>query len=160
MRPTTAIAVTGAVAVLAATGAGLLLGTAGLVVGAALGAGLTLVAIRAVFLPVTPPPAAAAPRPSRPSPRFHRFEAIDSMVAWAQVSGRQFDYGARRLIRQLLAQRLAERHGIDLNTDPDAARTLVGARHWALLAPDAAPSRDEGVDQRTLDDLITMLEER
>jgi hypothetical protein len=48
----------------------------------------------------------------------------------------------RRRLRRLAADRLAVEHGVDLDKDPEAARSLLGAEAWDLLRPDHEPPED------------------
>lgn len=48
----------------------------------------------------------------------------------------------RPRLREIAAQRLAARHGIDLDRRPEAARELLGEEAWELLRPDR-PLPDE-----------------
>jgi hypothetical protein len=73
----------------------------------------------------------------------------------------------RPVLEHLLAARLAERHGINLYTEPDAARTVfcrtrgdVALWHW--IDPADSESRDgqgHGIPRRTLARLIDRLEQ-
>ncbi len=85
-----------------------------------------------------------------------------------------YDSGLRPTLQQLLAARLAERHGVSLRDDPEAARRLLcpGERddalwYWIDPARPASSDRDEpgtlpgsrpGIPPRTLARLIDRLE--
>jgi hypothetical protein len=85
-----------------------------------------------------------------------------------------YDAGLRPTLQELLAARLAERHGVSLRDDPELARQLLcpGERdddlwYWvdpARLAssardePGAAPGHQPGIPPRTLARLIDRLE--
>jgi hypothetical protein len=72
----------------------------------------------------------------------------------------------RGTLQRLLAARLAERHGISLNDDPDAARRLLcptprDDRLWYWVDPARSPATAEkqsGIPPRTLARLIDRLE--
>ena len=79
----------------------------------------------------------------------------------------------RPVLEHLLAARLAERHGVNLYTDPEAARRLL-CRHprdadlWPWIDPDPKTARPDtsargaaeqrGIPRRTLGRLIDRLE--
>lgn len=85
-----------------------------------------------------------------------------------------YDGGLRPTLQQLLAARLAERHGVSLRDDPELARRLLcpaerddGLWYWIDPALPASSDRDEpgagpgsrpGIPPRTLARLIDRLE--
>jgi hypothetical protein len=84
-----------------------------------------------------------------------------------------YDGELRPVLEHLLAARLAERHGVHLYQDPEAARKLLcrnprDADLWAWIDPDrnstrpTTPARDaperRGIPRRTLGRLIDRLE--
>jgi hypothetical protein len=108
------------------------------------------------------------PRPRRPrrsrwvEAPYPSFEEVRQQLSWGQVSPRHFDLTTCPLLQRVLADRLAERHGVDLYRQPERARALVGEDAWPWLDPAREPSRDSqppGVDDRTLAMLVTRLEE-
>ena len=74
------------------------------------------------------------------------------------------------MLEHLLAARLAERHGVNLYQDPDAARRLLcrnprDADLWPWIDPDTRPetagadaAERRGIPRRTLARLIDRLE--
>jgi hypothetical protein len=78
-----------------------------------------------------------------------------------------YDTELRGTLQHLLAARLAERHGISLQDDPDAARRLLcpGPRDdslWYWVDPARPPTtggRQSGIPPRTLARLIDRLEQ-
>jgi len=78
-----------------------------------------------------------------------------------------YDAQLRGTLQHLLAARLAERHGISLGDDPDAARRLLCPRPrddalWYWLDPARPPvttGRQPGIPPRTLAQLIDRLEQ-
>jgi len=139
--------------------------------------GLTLVvfiaaaAALAVLRFLTPP--AAAPGADRPVDA----EAIPATFTgyWRRRSGltdgtrsmSAYDAELRRTLQHLLAARLAERHGVSLRDDPEAARRLLCPRGrdealWFWVDPERAPATTErraGIPPRTLARLIDRLEQ-
>jgi hypothetical protein len=111
-----------------------------------------------------PPEEPYRPGPSLTFAGFWRTQAdlIDSarsLTAW--------DYGTRPRLQNLLAARLAERHGVSLADDPETARRLVvgpGGREelwfWIDPARQTPPDGDSrsGIPPRTLAALIDRLE--
>jgi hypothetical protein len=77
-----------------------------------------------------------------------------------------YDHELRGTLQHLLAARLAERHGISLRDDPDAARRLLCPRGrdqalWYWVDPARPPlntKRRAGIPPRTLARLIDRLE--
>ena len=102
-------------------------------------------------------------RPSVPmaDAAFPDYRRIVDALSWASVSPRHYDVATRPLLQRLLAGRLAERHGIDLQTHPERARDMVGADIWPLLDP-RRPARDTsappGVDMAVVAQIVERLE--
>jgi hypothetical protein len=77
-----------------------------------------------------------------------------------------YDYELRGTLQHLLAARLAERHGISLYDDPEAARRLLagsgGDRLWFWLDPGREAVADQGktagIPPRTLAAILDRLE--
>jgi hypothetical protein len=88
-------------------------------------AALSLAGLRALIEPHEPPPAPPVSQETGPSLIFFGFwrtrsdlsDAIRSLSAW--------DNALRPRLTNLLAARLADRHGISLYEDPDLARKLL-----------------------------------
>jgi hypothetical protein len=138
-------------------------GPFGAALAGAIVAGVALLVVRVSAIP-SPKRRSLLVPPREPaetaSGRIPRLERIGWVLGWASVGGRHFEYGARRLLRELLAQRLATRRRIDLQAEPAAARAVVGERLWPLVDPDISyADAESGVDIRLLDEFATMLEE-
>lgn len=118
-------------------------------------------------------PAAVAPlqpqrtRPTTGRTSFTGFWLKRASVSNARASMASYDAELRRTLQHLLAARLAERHDVNLYTDPAAARHLLlhGARHddqlWYWLDPSRpAETRQHvrGIPPRTLAVIIDRLE--
>lgn len=73
---------------------------------------------------------------------FPAYRKIEDTLFWAPVSARHFDRAVRPMLSRLLAATLAQRHGIDMAADPDAARDAIGADLWVLVDPARPPSDD------------------
>ena len=150
----------GAAAVAIAIGVGGF-GAAGLVVS------VSVIAVAAAAVALSRVPAAPEPRRRhRPGPPvdnapFRSYRQVAEALSWADVSPRHYDLVTRPLLIRVLTTRLADRHRIDLATDPDAARRLVGDDVWHWLDPDREVSRQgqpPGVDQATLTRIVDRLE--
>jgi hypothetical protein len=110
-------------------------------------------------LPAPPRPSALeralrrkAPRPERPL----QLERIEREVVLGCGSAFDLHYRLRHTLREIAAQRLAERHGLELDTaGPDA----LTADTWALLRPDRDPPRDRHAVGMPLGRLDAVLEE-
>ena len=111
-----------------------------------------------------PPPVAY---PDRPAQTFHGFWRTQADLADASRSLAAWDLGARGRLTNLFAARLAERHGISLDADPQAARRLllrVPSRHdlWFWIDPGRPTPRNAdsrpGIPPHVLATLIDRLE--
>ena len=150
----------GAAAVAVVIGVGAF-GAAGLLVS------LSVVAVAAAAVALSRVPAAPEPRRRyRPGPPvdnapFRSYRQVAEALSWADVSPRHYDLVTRPLLVRVLTTRLADRHRIDLATDPDAARRVVGDDVWHWLDPDREVSRQgqpPGIDQTTLTRIVDRLE--
>jgi hypothetical protein len=84
----------------------------------------------------------------------------------ATASMASYEHELRPTLQHLLAARLAERHGISLYADPDAARRLLLPRArdqdlWRWLDPGRplTPGQSRGIPARTLAAIIDRLEQ-
>jgi hypothetical protein len=75
------------------------------------------------------------PRPEEPPP-IAELDRFDRLVVLG--TGNEFDlhYRLRPLLRQLAADRLYARHGIELDRDPGRAGALLGDELAALVSPE------------------------
>jgi hypothetical protein len=159
---------TAAAAVVAAAAAGYAMaGWAGLsVVAVAVAAG-AMVVLRGL-LPQGAPDAARRAREKRQARPVTGYSQRRFMVQQAQATLDFYQAELRPVLQHLLAARLAERHDVNLYTDPAAARRLFcrsarDARLWPWIDPErpevplpAGSAR--GIPRRTLDRLIDRLE--
>ena len=114
----------------------------------------------------------SGPDPAVPTPvlsSFSRQWRRRSRLADAQASMTAYEAGLRGQLEHLLASRLAERHGVSLYDDPDAARRVFAGgspAHGSLWpwidparpAPPDPPGSQPGIPYRTLARLIDRLE--
>jgi hypothetical protein len=120
------------------------------------------------YLPATDqPPAAAAtagPEAGGGYTSIAGLWRIRSVVKNATESKDSYDRELRVTLQHLLAARLAERHGISLYDEPEAARRLLtgrpGTLTWEWLDPgqSAGPAESGGISPRTLAAILNQLE--
>ena len=120
----------------------------------------------AVVIPVTLPAAAPVRLRRRPGPPvdnapFRAYRQVAEQLSWADVSPRHYDLVTRPLLTRLAAARLADRHRIDLWSNPDAARGVLGDDVWPWVDPTREASRDSqppGIAPETLTRIVDRLE--
>jgi hypothetical protein len=141
-------------------------GAAGAVITLA-GAGVTgLVVLRFLAPPGDTAPFYEQPEDGRTRTTFSGFWRRRAGVQAATQSMSGYDFGLRHTLQHLLAARLAERHGISLYDDPEAARRLLAGggsdRLWYWLDPARPAVSDEGrsggIPPRTLAAILDRLE--
>ena len=165
------ICIAGVLVAVAAVAGYALAGLPGTVVAVAGGAVAALVVVRALA------PASGLADPENPyRPRSADSEAIPATFTgyWRSRSGLgdgiksmpAYEAELRGTLQRLLAARLAERHGVSLQQDPDAARRLLcprprdqGLWYWVDPArPRVTDGRRAGIPPRTLARLINRME--
>jgi len=95
-----------------------------------------------------------APQPERPL----QLERIEREVVLGCGSAFDLHYRLRSTLREIAGQRLAERHGLELDA---AGPDVLTADTWALLRPDREPPRDRhavGMPPSALDAVLTEIE--
>jgi hypothetical protein len=136
-------------------------GAAGLLVSMSVLAGVT-----AVVLPLTLP-GAAPHRSSRPAgpavdnKPYRAYRQVAEQLSWAAVSPRHYDLVTRPLLTRLAAARLADRHRVDLWSNPEQARAVLGDEVWPWVDPSREASRDSqppGVGPEILTRIVHRLE--
>jgi len=175
------LVIAGVVIVVAAAVGYLLAGWAGLSVAVTAGAAAAMLVLRYV-LPTLTPDAARKAR-EKPQARLLSGYSHRRFVVHNAIASRGFYQGELRpVLEHLLAARLAERHGVHLYQDPDAARRLLCRRPrdadlWEWIEPVPKPpeipkppegarpetrgskaSTEPGIPRRTLVRLIDRLE--
>ena len=170
-RGTTPELLTAAIVVTAAAVAGYAVaGWAGLTVVAVAAAAGVMVLVRALLPQLTPDAAKKAQEKQR-ARTLTGYSHRRFVVQNAMTSRGYYDSELRPVLEHLLAARLAERHGVHLYQDPDAARRLLcrkprDAGLWAWIDPATRPTtttvRDHterrGIPRHTLVHLIDRLE--
>jgi hypothetical protein len=144
-------------------------GWSGLVLVAVLTAVAALLLLRAII----PRPAAPALRLKRDKQRARSLSGYSQrryVVAASLTNRPMYETDLRPALEHVLAARLAERHAVNLYTEPDQARrvfcrTQADESMWRWIDPgqalDAAASTRQrgGIPRRTLTRLITRLEQ-
>jgi hypothetical protein len=156
--------------ILVAAAAGYLVaGWAGLSVAVTAAAATAMVVLRYLLPTLTPETARKARE--KPQPRLLSGYSHRRFVVRSSIASRGFYQGELRpVLEHLLAARLAERHGVHLYQDPDAARRLLCRRPrdadlWPWIDPASRPETPTpkagtgpGIPRRTLARLIDRLE--
>ena len=148
-------------------------GWAGLSVVAVVTAAAAMVVLRALLPQLTPDETKMARE--KPTARtLSGYSHRRFVVQTAMTSHGFYDSELRPVLEHLLAARLAERHGVHLYQDPDAARKLLcrsprDADLWPWIDPDLKTTRPKtsvrdageqrGIPRRTLARLIDRLEQ-
>jgi hypothetical protein len=79
--------------------------------------------------------------PGRPA-RLRSLEQVENDCVQGLANPVDLHRRLRPRLREIAAQRLAARHGVDLEGRPEAARALLGEEIWELVRPDR-PLPDE-----------------
>jgi len=102
-----------------------------------------------------------------PQTRLSEVIAIEGVLLDAEWSWSSVEHRLRPLLRKLAADRLLERRQVDMESEPDAARRILGDEVWALVGPGVyGPAPDEptarlrrGIARATISHAVTVLEE-
>ena len=165
--PEVAIAV--AAIIVAAAAGYLMAGWAGLSVAVTVAAAGAMVVLR-FLLPALSPDEGKKTR-EKPQARLLSGYSHRRFLVYSSITSKGFYHSELRpVLEHLLAARLAERHGVHLYQDPDAARRLL-CRHprdadlWAWIDPGTKPETstrnapgERGIPRRTLARLVDRLE--
>ncbi len=101
-----------------------------------------------------------------PQARLGEVIAIEGVILDAEWSWNSVEHRLRPLMRKLAAERLLERRQVDMESEPDAARTILGDELWALVRP--GPYEPEahqigahgrGISRATVGQAVKVLEE-
>ncbi len=90
----------------------------------------------------------ARDRPPDPPTRLRDVIAMEGAILDAEWSWGGVEFRLRPILRRIAEARLTERHQVDLETDPAAARRILGEELWALIGPEPVaghvPARPAG----------------
>jgi hypothetical protein len=75
-------------------------------------------------------------RPAEAATRLPEIVDIEAVLLDAEWSWTGVDHGLRPLLRRIAAARLLEKHQLDLESQPEASRHVLGEELWALVGPD------------------------
>ena len=136
------------------------------VVAVVIWAALALVTLRWIVPRTARPPAEQVPWLGAAQNSFTGYWRKRAMLTDASRSMVSYDTELRVTLQHLLAARLAERHGVSLYTDPEAARRLLLPRanddvlwYWLdPLRPADGDQKRRGIPPRTLAAIISRLE--
>lgn len=95
----------------------------------------------------------------RPAARPDELVRLESQVALAAETAFDLHYRLRPILREIAAHRLSLLRGIDLDANPEAARSLVGRSAWELVRPDREPPADRLAPGPPLDELAAALDD-
>lgn len=88
-------------------------------------------------------------------------ERLEREVSMAASTAFDLHFRLRPRIHRIARQLLASRRGVDLDTQPDAARRLLGEDVWALVRPGVEPPADRaapGLELARLRTVVASLE--
>ena len=148
----------GALVVVAATAAA---GAAGLLVSVSVLAGVAVLVLALRLPGAAPPRHRPRPGPAVDNEPYRAYRQVAEQLSWADVSPRHYDVVTRPLLTRLAAARLADRHRVDLWSDPAGARAVLGDDVWTWVDPAREASRDSqppGIGPETLTRIVDRLE--
>ncbi len=108
----------------------------------------------------SPVDAALRRRPPRVD-RVAELEKIEREVALALTTSFDLHFRLRPTLRRIASELLRARRGIDLDTNPAAARRALGEETWELVREDREPPLDRfgrGIELGTLRTVVVSLE--
>lgn len=76
-------------------------------------------------------------RQTEPPPKLYEVVDIEGLILDAEWSSHGVEFGLSPLLRRIAVSRLIERRQVDLDTDPAAARRILGDELWTLVEPEA-----------------------
>jgi len=89
-------------------------------------------------------------------------ERLEREVSMATSTAFDLHFRLQPRVHRIARQLLASRRGVDLATQPDAARQLLGEETWALVRPGLEPPQNRtapGLDVARLHAVVTSLEQ-
>jgi hypothetical protein len=108
----------------------------------------------------SPVDAALRPRQQRPQ-RVPELEKLEREVTLGLSTSFDLHFRLRPTLRRIASELLRARRGIDLDTQPQAARRALGDETWELVRPDREPPADRfasGIELATLRTVVVSLE--
>jgi hypothetical protein len=104
---------------------------------------------------------AALRRPGRREERLPELAKVEREVSLGMATAFDLHYRLRPSLRRIAGELLAARRGIDLDSNPEAARKALGEETWTIVRADREPPRDRygaGLDPAALRQVVTSLE--
>lgn len=89
-------------------------------------------------------------------------ERLEREVSMATSTAFDLHFRLRPRVHRIARQLLASRRGVDIVTQPEAARRLLGEETWALVRPDLEPPSDRtstGLEVTRLRAVVASLEQ-
>lgn len=108
--------------------------------------------------PGASPFAAALQAGPPPDERVPELERLERALELAQGSAFDVHYRLRPLLREIAAQLLASRRGIDLGANEAAARDALGPEAWEIVRPDRPRPLDRGAPGANVTQLRAIVE--
>ena len=130
-----------------------------------LGAALVALALSRLgrALPLAPELRRLLLRPRNSIDEVEQFRTMARQLTLSSSSEHDLHFHLRPLIQEIARARLARRHGIDLDQEPERARALMGSgRVWELIRPDRERPKDwqaRGWSEPELERLMDELED-
>jgi hypothetical protein len=84
------------------------------------------------------------PEKPEPPPPVAELERIDRLVVLGAANEFDLHYRLRPLLRELAADLLRSRYGVDPERAPERARLMLGDELWSLVRPDRQVGRRTG----------------
>jgi hypothetical protein len=109
--------------------------------------------------PATPRFERLLPAADPPVSRIGQLEGLTGRLAGGYPNEGEVHARLRPLVQDVVAARLAGRHGVDLESMPGRARALVGPRTWELVRPDREPPPDRFARTWSPQDLHALVDE-
>jgi hypothetical protein len=106
--------------------------------------------------------AAMSRRPTTIEPRPREFDALERAVELAPTKAADLHYRLRPVIRDVTMHRLLRAYGIDLDSDPEHARLVLGDQLFDLVRGDRPPPDDRwgpGIPLTSMDELVRRMEQ-
>lgn len=88
-----------------------------------------------------------------PTARPEALDEVVRLVGLASASAGQFDFRLRPILRELAAHRLRLGHGVDLGTQPSAARALLGDELFNIVGTEHPRPEDRSASGPSVEEI-------
>ncbi len=118
-----------------------------------------LVVLRAGLQPSGP--VVSVPKPRDRNAGFPRYRELVTALRFADVDPVRFEQATRPVLVGIFARVLSEEHDVQVGTDPERARALIGPQLWSLLEPVPAQGKSNvhRLPRKVLEDMVSRLED-